>query len=88
MGTPMMMMLIFGVGYCDSKTSKENYDSGVDPSSSYMDAGPSTSYMHGHRCDHGEHNKYMYYEAPVEILDQQEYQQEPENQEEPEQHRV
>ena len=61
-GAPMMMMPTFGAGYCDYE---------VGPSSSYMDVGLSTFYMHGHKRGHGEHNKYMYYEAPVEVLDRQ-----------------
>ncbi|KAA0025972.1 mediator of RNA polymerase II transcription subunit 12-like isoform X1 [Cucumis melo var. makuwa] len=87
-GSPMIMMPTFGVGYCDFEVNTEYYDSGVGPSSSYMDVGPSTSYMHGHRHDYGEHNEYLYHEAPTEVSDRQEYQQEPENQEELEQHRV
>ena len=87
-GTPMIMMPTFGAGYCDSKIGTENYDSGIDPSSSYMDVGPTTFYMHGHECGHGEHNKYMYYEASIQVLDRQKYKKKPENQEESEQHRV
>uniref|UniRef100_A0A9I9EH92 Uncharacterized protein n=1 Tax=Cucumis melo TaxID=3656 RepID=A0A9I9EH92_CUCME len=45
-----------------------------------MDVDPSTSYMHGH--------EYLYHEAPADVSDRQEYQQEPENQEDREQHRV
>ena len=82
----MTMMPIFGAGHCDSEVGTGYYDSGIDPSSSYMDAGPLTSYMHGHKRGHGEHNEYLYYEAPVEVSYRQEYQQELKNQEKPEQH--
>ena len=44
--------------------------------------------MHGHERDYGEHNEYLYHDAHVEVSDRQEYQQEPENQEDREQHRV
>uniref|UniRef100_A0A9I9E7R2 Uncharacterized protein n=1 Tax=Cucumis melo TaxID=3656 RepID=A0A9I9E7R2_CUCME len=37
-----------------------------------MDVGPSTSYMHGHRRDRGEHNEYLYYEALAKVSDRQE----------------
>ena len=42
----MIMLPTFGAGYCDSKVGTRYYDSGVDLSSSYMNANPSTSYMH------------------------------------------
>ena len=73
-GSPMMMMPAFRVGYCDFKVGIGYYDLGVSPSSSYMDVGPSTSYMHGHGHgrDRGEHNEYLYYEAPTDIPDPQE----------------
>uniref|UniRef100_A0A9I9D9Q3 Uncharacterized protein n=1 Tax=Cucumis melo TaxID=3656 RepID=A0A9I9D9Q3_CUCME len=58
------------------------------PSSSYMDVGLSTSYIHGHERGHGKYNEYLYYETPAEVSDLQEYQQESKNQEEPKQHRV
>uniref|UniRef100_A0A9I9EDY5 Uncharacterized protein n=1 Tax=Cucumis melo TaxID=3656 RepID=A0A9I9EDY5_CUCME len=61
----MMMMLAFGAGY---------YDSGVSPSSSYMDVGLSTSYMHGHERGYEEYNKYLYHEAPAKVSYRQEYQ--------------
>ncbi|KAA0032200.1 serine/threonine-protein phosphatase 7 long form-like protein [Cucumis melo var. makuwa] len=61
---------------------------GVGPSSSYMDVDLSTSYMHGHERGYEEHNEYLYHEAPADVSDRQEYQQEPENQEDREQHRV
>ncbi|KAA0066318.1 mediator of RNA polymerase II transcription subunit 12-like isoform X1 [Cucumis melo var. makuwa] len=62
-GSPMTMMPTFGAGYCDSEVGTRYYDVGVRPSSSYMDVGPSTSYMHGHGRDYGEHNEYLYHEA-------------------------
>ncbi|KAA0049532.1 GATA zinc finger domain-containing protein 10-like isoform X2 [Cucumis melo var. makuwa] len=87
-GSPMMMMPTFGAGYCDSEVSTGYYDAGIGPLSSYMDVGPSNSYMHGHGRGYGEHNEYLYHEAPADVSDRQEYQQEPENQEDREQHRV
>uniref|UniRef100_A0A9I9ELB8 Uncharacterized protein n=1 Tax=Cucumis melo TaxID=3656 RepID=A0A9I9ELB8_CUCME len=75
----MTMMPTFGAGYCDSKFGTGYYDAGV---------GPSTSYMHGHGRDYGEHNKYLYHEASADVSDRQEYQQEPENQEDREPHIV
>ncbi|KAA0048355.1 GATA zinc finger domain-containing protein 10-like isoform X2 [Cucumis melo var. makuwa] len=84
----MTMMPTFGAGYCDSKIGTGYYDAGVGPSSSYMDVDPSTSYMHGHGRGYGKHNEYLYHEAPADVSDRQEYQQEPENQEDREQHRV
>ena len=69
----MMMMSTFGAGYCDFEASTRYYDLGFNPSSSYMNIGPSTSFMHGHNRGYGEHNKYLYYEATVEVLDRKEY---------------
>ncbi|KAA0054649.1 GATA zinc finger domain-containing protein 10-like isoform X2 [Cucumis melo var. makuwa] len=62
-GSLMMMMSTFGSGYCDPKVSIRYYDSGINPSSSYIDADSTTSYMHGHEHGHREHNEYLYYEA-------------------------
>ncbi|KAA0026041.1 GATA zinc finger domain-containing protein 10-like isoform X2 [Cucumis melo var. makuwa] len=87
-GSPMTMMPTFGAGYCDSEVGIGYYDAGIGPSSSYMVVGPSTSYMHGQGRGYGEHNEYLYHEAPADVSDQQESQQEPENQEDREQHRV
>ncbi|TYK01176.1 GATA zinc finger domain-containing protein 10-like isoform X2 [Cucumis melo var. makuwa] len=87
-GSPMTMMPTFEAGYCDFEVGIGYYDAGVGPSSSYVDVSPSTSYMHGHRRGYGEHNEYLYHEAPADVSDRQEYQQEPENQEDREQHRV
>uniref|UniRef100_A0A9I9EG94 Uncharacterized protein n=1 Tax=Cucumis melo TaxID=3656 RepID=A0A9I9EG94_CUCME len=47
-GSPMTMMPTFGAGYCDSEVGTGYYDAGISPLSSYMDVGPSNSYMHGH----------------------------------------
>jgi len=44
------------------------------------EAGPSSSYVHGHGRGYGEHNEYLYYEAPIEVPEQ--------HQEEPEQPQV
>ena len=58
----MTLMPTFGAEYCDFEIDTGYYDSGVCPSSSYMDVGPSTSYMHGHGRGYWEHNKYLYHE--------------------------
>uniref|UniRef100_A0A9I9CKH0 Mediator of RNA polymerase II transcription subunit 12-like n=1 Tax=Cucumis melo TaxID=3656 RepID=A0A9I9CKH0_CUCME len=63
--SPMTMMPTFGAGYCDSEVGTGYYDAGVGPTSSYMDVGLLTSYMHGHRRGYGEHNEYLYHEAPA-----------------------
>uniref|UniRef100_A0A9I9ECR6 Uncharacterized protein n=1 Tax=Cucumis melo TaxID=3656 RepID=A0A9I9ECR6_CUCME len=44
--------------------------------------------MHGHGRSHGEHNKYLYYEAPVAVPEEPNEQQQQENQEELKQQRV
>ena len=68
-GSLMMMIPIFGVRYCDHEIGTWYYDSRVSPSSLYMNVSPSTFYMYGHGRGHGEHNEYMYYEAPAEVSD-------------------
>ena len=68
------MMPAFGLGYYDSKACTRYFNSGVGPSSLYMNDDPSTSYMHGHERGRWEHNKYLYYEAPGKVSDPQEYQ--------------
>ena len=68
-GSPMMMMPTFRAEYCDSEVGTRYYDAGVSPSSSYMDVGPSNSYMHGHGRGYGEHNEYLYHEAPTKVSD-------------------
>uniref|UniRef100_A0A9I9E905 Uncharacterized protein n=1 Tax=Cucumis melo TaxID=3656 RepID=A0A9I9E905_CUCME len=69
-GSLMTMMPTFGARYCDSEVGRGYYDAGVDLSSSYMDVGPSTSYMHGYERGYGEHNEYLYHEAPADVSDQ------------------
>ena len=69
-------------GYYDYEVGTGNYDSGsVNHLHTWMPVHQLLTHDHGR--GHGEHNKYMYYEAIlVEVLDRQEYQQELENQEE------
>uniref|UniRef100_A0A9I9DDI5 Uncharacterized protein n=1 Tax=Cucumis melo TaxID=3656 RepID=A0A9I9DDI5_CUCME len=61
-GSLMTMMPTFGAGYCDSEFGTGYYDAGV---------GPSYSYMHGHGRGYGEHNEYLYHEAPTDVSDRQ-----------------
>ncbi|KAA0047564.1 GATA zinc finger domain-containing protein 10-like isoform X2 [Cucumis melo var. makuwa] len=78
--SPVMMMSTFGMGYYDPEVGQSldfgtrYYNSEADPSSSnfgqeYYDLGtnPSSSYMHGHGHGRGEHNEYLYYEAPAAV---------------------
>uniref|UniRef100_A0A9I9CU75 Uncharacterized protein n=1 Tax=Cucumis melo TaxID=3656 RepID=A0A9I9CU75_CUCME len=54
-------------------TTQTQSQTGYEFGTGYYDAGvgPSYSYMHGHGRGYGEHNEYLYHEAPTDVSDRQ-----------------